>query len=317
MMHSIRNAFAGATGLLVPLLVAGAAYADPVPSQGYGLPFDASRDGHRIDWLIEVTNIFVIILFVIMCVWMLYAVLKHNKDHKAEYDHGDNKHHVAVAMGVSAVIFFVVDGNLWFNSTVDVNTIYWNFEEGEKHADVVRIEINAHQWAWDARYAGPDKKFNTADDVVTLNDIRVPNDVPVLFQIASTDVIHGFFLPNFRVKQDAMPGMITRLWIWPKKMGEYDIGCTQHCGIHHYKMKAKLTVMTKEDYSAWSKAMSNHHARGYDAKDVEAQWGWDWKRPGETSPPNPHQGKAAKKTAANQPAAIEHGTTTKTAMESN
>lgn len=284
-----------ALGALATLLVARVASADPIPEEGYDLPFDASRDGHRIDWLIEVTNIFVIILTVIMCCWMLYAVIVHNSKHKAEYDHGDSKHHVAIAMGVSALTFFVVDGNLWFNSTVDVNTIYWNFEANETHPEVVRIEINAHQWAWDARYAGPDNKFNTADDVVTLNDIRVPNDVPVLFQIASTDVIHSFSLPNFRIKQDAMPGMITRLWIWPVKIGEYDIACTQHCGTHHYKMKGRLTVMSKADYAAWSKAMSAHNARGFDVKDLSAQWGWDWKRPGEGV--KPHKD-TPKKTAA-------------------
>ena len=88
----------------------------------------------------------------------------------------------------------------------DINKVFWNFDEVEQRPDAVRIEVNAHQWAWDARYAGPDGKFNTKDDIVTLNDIRVPVDTPVLLQLASTDVIHSFYLPNFRVKQDAVPG---------------------------------------------------------------------------------------------------------------
>jgi cytochrome c oxidase subunit 2 len=292
---SLRRWLAHAMAL-VTLLVARIAAAEPIPAEGYGLPPDASRDGHRIDWLINVTNIFVIILFVIMCAWMVYAVIKHNREHKAEYDHGDSKHHVAVAMGVSALIFFIVDGNLWFNSTVDVNTVFWNFEEGEKHPDVVRIEINAHQWAWDARYPGADGKFNTADDVVSLNDIRVPVDVPVLLQLASGDVIHSFYLPNFRVKQDAMPGMITRLWFWPKETGEYDIGCAQHCGVHHYKMKGRLTVLTKDEYREWHGARSAQNARGFDPNDSAAQWGWEWKRLGED--PTVHPEKPQKKAEA-------------------
>jgi cytochrome c oxidase subunit 2 len=273
----------GWLALVVASLLSGSVLAEPVGESGMGLPRDISRDGHRIDWLIDVTNVFVGILFVIMVVWMLWAVFKHNRDHKADYDHGNSKHHVAVAMGISALIFFVVDGNLWFNSTVDVNTVFWNFEEGEKHPDAVRIEINAHQWAWDARYAGPDGKFNTADDVVTLNDIRVPKDVPVLFQIASADVIHSFYLPNLRVKQDAMPGMINRLWFVAKETGEFDIGCAQHCGIHHYKMKAKLSVLESDDFKRWTQAMSASAARGFDPKDKEAQWGWEWKRQGDTA----------------------------------
>ncbi len=269
------------------LLGTGVAWADPVPESGWGLPRDVSRDGHRIDWLINVTNLFTILLFVIMCVWMAYAVFKHNKDHKAEYDHGDSKHHIAIAMGISAVIFFVVDGNLWFNSTVDVNTVYWNFEEGEKHPEAVRIEINAHQWAWDARYAGPDKKFNTADDIVTLNDVRVPKGVPILFQIASTDVIHSFYLPNMRIKQDAMPGMINRLWFVAEETGEFDIGCAQHCGVHHYKMKGRITILEPNEYKAWHDKMSGIGLRSYDKDDKAAHWGWDWKRVGDTADSRP------------------------------
>jgi cytochrome c oxidase subunit 2 len=269
------------------LLCSALAWADPVPEDGWGLPRDVSRDGHRIDWLINVTNAFTILLFIIMVTWMVYAVVKHNKDHKADYDHGDSKHHVAIAMGVSALIFFVVDGNLWFNSTVDVNTAFWNFEEGEKDPNAVRIEINAHQWAWDARYAGPDKKFNTADDIVTLNDIRVPKGAPVLFQIASTDVIHSFYMPNLRVKQDAMPGMINRMWIVPTETGEFDIGCAQHCGIHHYKMKGRLTVLEPEEFKLWHDKMSGIALRAFDKDDEAGHWGWEWKHAGETTDGRP------------------------------
>ena len=266
------------------------AFAEPLGETSlWSLPRDLSRDGHRIDWLIGVTNIFVLILFVIMCVWMAWAVIKHNKDHEAEYDHGDSKHHVAVAMGISALIFFVVDGNLWFNSTIDVNTVYWDFEQADKSPDVVKIEINAHQWAWEARYPGPDGKFDTNDDFVTINDVRIPvglgpdgkagteDDVPVSFQLASTDVIHSFYLPNFRIKQDAVPGMITRMWLVAVEAGEVEIGCAQHCGVHHYKMKGSLTVMTEADFEAWSKRMSEQAVLAHDPADDEANWGWDWR----------------------------------------
>ncbi|MSP26061.1 MAG: cytochrome C oxidase subunit II [Myxococcales bacterium] len=277
-MNTKLKAWVSGAAALGALGYGSLAYADPIPETSiWGLPRDASVDGHRIDWLINVTNVFVGILFVIMCVWMVYSAVKHNEKHKAEYDHGDSKHHIAVAMGVSAVIFFVVDGNLWFNSTIDVNTTFWNHAAAEKHPEAVLIELNAHQWAWDARYAGEDGKFNTADDVVTLNDIRVPKGVPIVFQIASTDVIHSFYLPNFRVKQDAMPGMITRMWFTAKDAGEFEIGCAQHCGTHHYKMKGLLTVLEKEDYKRWSSELGAQRARAFDPKNNEANWGWEWK----------------------------------------
>ncbi len=273
-----------AAAALATLGFAALAHADPIPETTiWGLPRDVSAEGHRIDSLINVTNGFVLLLFVITCIWMGYAAIKHNKDHKAEYDHGDSKHHVAVAMGISAVVFFIVDGNLWFNSTIDVNTTFWNHEGADKDPNAVRIEINAHQWAWDARYAGPDGKFNTADDVVTLNDIRVPKGVPIVFQIASTDVIHSFYLPNLRIKQDAMPGMITRMWFNAKDTGEFDIGCAQHCGVHHYKMKGRLTVLEASDFKRWTLELSEQHVKGFDPADKGASWGWDWKKHTDTA----------------------------------
>lgn len=258
------------------LFTAIAAGAGPLPEGGIGLPRDVSADGHRIDWLIKVTGGFTAILFVIMCVWMALAVVKHNKDHKAEYDHGDAKHQVKFAATLSAIIFFVVDGNLWVNSTIDVNNVFWNFDMVEKDPNTVRIELNAHQWAWDFRYAGADKKFTTADDIIKMNELRVPVDTPIMMNIASADVIHSFYLPNLRIKQDAMPGMMNKMWFKSTQTGEFDIGCAQHCGTNHYKMKGTLIVMSKEDYAKWEREASAIASRAYDADDAGSHWGWEW-----------------------------------------
>lgn len=271
-----RRAYATAFGSFA-MLAASLAYAAPQPESGYGLPRDASVEGHRIDWLIKITGLFTAILFVIMCIWMLTACIKHNRNHEPEYDHGNARHQVRFAAALSAVIFFVVDGNLWVNSTLDVNSTFWNFDKAEKAPNAVRIEINGHQWAWDARYPGPDGKFNTADDIVTLNDVRVPVNTPVILQIASADVIHSFWLPNMRIKQDAMPGQINKMWFSAKDVGQFDIACTQHCGTNHYKMKGMLTVLSAEEYAAWAAEASANGARSFDANDKDAHWGWDWR----------------------------------------
>lgn len=267
-----------ALGALALLVLPAFVSAAPKPESPYGLPFDASKDGHRIDWLIQVTGIFVIVLFVIMVVWMFWACIKHNKNHTAEYDHGNSKHSIKVAFLISAVIFFVVDGNLWYNSTVDVSNAFWNYEDAYKEPGLVRIEVNAHQWLWDARYAGPDETFGTQDDIVTTNDIRVPVGAPVLVQLASVDVIHSFYLPNFRVKIDAVPGSITRLLFEAKEVGEYDIACAQHCGVHHYKMGATLTVLSPEEYQEWTQRASEMSARDFDPKSPDQNWAWAWEK---------------------------------------
>src|SRR5689334_19009697 len=112
----MRTAMALATSASVWAMT-GLAAAGPQPESGFGLPHDASEHGHRIDWLIKVTMGFVIILFVIMCIWLFTACFKHRENHEAEYDHGDARKQIRFAAGLSALIFFVVDGNLWLNAT--------------------------------------------------------------------------------------------------------------------------------------------------------------------------------------------------------
>lgn len=261
----------------VVAIALGAKVAAAYPPNRYSLPYDASVDGHHVDSLILSTGYMLGFLFIALVAWLLWASLVHNRKHEALYDHGTSKKAIRITLGMAAAIFVVVDGNLFFNSVIDLNKVFWNFEGVENKPNVVNIEINAHQWAWDARYAGPDGVFNTKDDIVTLNDIRVPMGAPILLQIASTDVIHSLYLPNFRVKQDAVPGMINRLWFEGKETGEFVIGCAQHCGVNHYKMQAKLTVLSPEDYKVWAEEASQRSARAFDPKDEEAHWGWEWK----------------------------------------
>ncbi len=250
----------------------------PVPETGWGLPDDASVHGHRIDLLMNTTSVFVGILFGVTVAWLAWAAFKHGTRRRADYDHGSGRAQVLKASILSVVIFAVVDGNLLVNGLLDLDQAFWNFDKAQATPGAVRIEVNAHQWAWDARYAGVDGKFNTADDIVTLNDIRVPIDTPVVVQLAATDVIHSFSLPNFRVKQDAVPGMINRLWFQAKKTGDFDIACAQHCGAHHYKMRGQLTVMSEADFKAWSAQAGALSQRAYDAEDPGSHWGWDWEK---------------------------------------
>ncbi len=259
---------------------AAAAFAErltgPQREAGLGLPRDVSLDGYRIDSLLMSTAVLTTILFVIMIVWLVWALVVHRDGkHKAEYDTGDGKKHVTTAVMISSAVFLIVDGNLFLNAMVDMSEAFWNFPTSD---ETVKIEINAQQWAWRARYSGTDGEWNTADDVVTLNDVRVPEKTPVVLQLASVDVIHSFFLPNLRVKTDAMPGVINRLWFQAQETGQFEIACAQHCGVHHYKMRGVLTVLSDEDYADWLRRMSAEATRAYDPNDEDARWGWEWDR---------------------------------------
>lgn len=243
------------------------------------MPRDASAHGHLIDWLIHTTLILVGILFAIMVAWMIIACVRHGRGHRALPDHGTSRRSKLVPLGIAAIVLFIVDGNLVVNSTKDMHDVFWNFARAESRPDAVRIEINARQWAWEARYAGTDGAFNTADDIVTMNDVRVPRGAAVIVQLAAVDVVHSLYLPHFRVKMDAVPGSIHRAWFEPREEGVYEIACAQHCGTNHYKMRGRLTVMSPEDYRAWERYASEAARRAYDEKDTAAQWGWPWKKP--------------------------------------
>ena len=257
-------------------LAAPAALGAPLPEQGYGLPRDVSEHGHLVDWLIHYTMAASAIIFVAVLAAMLWSAFRHGRRHQAVYTHGSRRS-VGFLLGSVGLIALVVDGNLFVRTILDMNQVFWNFAGAEKDPAAVRIEVSAHQWAWLARYPGPDGTFGTEDDVVTLNDIRIPVGVPVVVELASTDVIHSFYLPNFRVKRDAVPGMVNGLTFQARRTGEYEIGCAQHCGPNHYKMRGVLTVLGGEEYRSWLRGVEADARRGYDADDKDAHWGWEWR----------------------------------------
>jgi cytochrome c oxidase subunit 2 len=267
---TLPRLFSRAAAAAVLALSAGAARAE------IGLPRDVSLDGHRIDNLLHFTLTAIGILFTIMVVWMLIPVFQRNT--RSVYMPGGGKKTAVSVLGLAFGVFAVVDGTMLSHAFVDVNEHFWNFPMAEKTPGAVRAEVNAHQWAWDFRLAGPDGKFNTADDVLAMNELRVPVGVPVVLQLAATDVIHSFYLPNFRVKQDAVPGSVTQLWFQAQEAGEFELGCAQHCGPNHYKMRGKIVAMPRADWEAWMASASEDARRAFQADDAAGHWGWEWRK---------------------------------------
>jgi cytochrome c oxidase subunit 2 len=109
-------------------------------------------------------------------------------------------------------------------------------------AGAPEIAVTAKQWLYQFKY--PDGRQE-------VNQVRVPVGKPVKFVMTSQDVLHGFFLPSFRVMQDIVPGRYTYLWVQPLKEGKYDIYCTQYCGTGHSEMRATLVVMATKEYREW------------------------------------------------------------------
>ena len=134
------------------------------------------------------------------------------------------------------------------------------------------IEVAAEQFAWSIRYPGRDGKFGPTkielvdgtnpvgldreaqegkDDILSPNILNVPVNKPIIVNLKAKDVIHNFFLPVMRVKQDAIPGMTIPVWFQATETGKFEIACAQLCGVGHTQMRGFFNVMTQEDFDKW------------------------------------------------------------------
>ena len=111
----------------------------------------------------------------------------------------------------------------------------------------MRVYVVAKQWMWQFAYADG----HTAQD-----ELRVPVDQPVALVMTSRDVIHSFYVPAFRLKQDVIPGRMVTLWFTATTPGRYDIFCAEYCGNGHSRMRGAVIAMTDEDYATWASSRS-------------------------------------------------------------
>jgi cytochrome c oxidase subunit 2 len=282
-MNQVRRT----AGVLLPYLLVVCALAAPAlaapagPSATHRFPFpwvtspDASQDGWRSEWLFWYTTLMCVIAFTLVAAALVTFSLKYRArpGHKAAYDHGTSRQSFVGTAVLAALVFVLIDMNLVRVSQNDIREYLYNWPTS---ADVVKIEVMPQQWAWNIRYAGPDGVFNTADDVVTLNEMRIPVGHPVMLNLKAKDVIHSFYIPNFRIKHDANPGTVTRMWFQAAKTGQFEIACSQMCGWAHYKMKGDLTVLSDTDFQRWMKEAEGDAQRRFDPADKEQLWGWEW-----------------------------------------
>jgi cytochrome c oxidase subunit 2 len=114
------------------------------------------------------------------------------------------------------------------------------------------VQVTAKQFNWQVTYPGPDGKFGTADDKTLLDEMHVPVGKPIRVNLRSQDVIHSFFVPQFRIKQDAVPGREIGVWFEVTKTGKYEWPCAELCGFGHSGMRGWVFVHSAEDYSKWA-----------------------------------------------------------------
>jgi len=250
-------------GLLVVLIIASLYL---FIAQPFWFPALASEHGGRIDSLFMAVLVVSGIAFVLVQGALGYFVARYGESsgEKAAYWH-DNPKAEAFLLILTAVILTV----LVFMGQRVWASIY--FADAPQNATIV--DVTAEQFQWNFHYAGSDGQFGRTDtklitntnnigldksdpgakdDVVTINQMHAPVGKPVRVRLHSKDVIHSFFLPNFRMKQDAVPGMAIEVWFTPTKAGQFEIACAELCGLGHYRMRAFLTVEPSEDaFNKW------------------------------------------------------------------
>jgi cytochrome c oxidase subunit 2 len=251
-------------------------------SHFYQPPENISGD-FQIDSIINKTTLLAGSYFLVVVVSLLYFCVRYRdkKDgRRGFYHHGTDKMSLLVQLLVGLLVFFTVDVHLVYLSSKHLQTVFYNFpQEDPKDEKTLRVEVYPQQWAWNFRYAGPDALFNTEDDILTFNEMFIPKDKNVFVQLKAKDVIHSFSLPHTRLKQDVIPGAISRMWFKSEKAGEFPIVCAEMCGPNHYKMKAKLFVLEENDYKTWAARATKLSKADFNRTEQEKSellWGWNW-----------------------------------------
>jgi cytochrome c oxidase subunit II len=245
-----------------------------------GLPALASAHGGQIDGLIGWMHVFMLILFVGWGVFFVYCLFRFRRSRNpvANYtgvtSNASKYSEIGVAI-VEAILLFGFSIPLWA-ARVD--------RMPAEH-DALVVHVTGEQFAWNIHYPGPDGKFGRTDislldlqsnplgldrndpaakdDVTTLNQLYLPVNKPIIVRLRSKDVIHSFGVPEFRVKQDAVPGLTIPIWFVPNvttadmrsRTGnsefQYEIACAQLCGIGHARMRGFVTVVSAEEFQKW------------------------------------------------------------------
>ena len=203
-------------------------------------------------------------VFVAVCLFMAYCVwaYRYRPDRKAEYKPEDKKLEFRLtwltALGVAALL---APGLVVLNKFITVPD------------NAMKIEVVAYQWGWNYRLPGADGVLgktsvglisdenpygldssdpNSKDDIIVMDaDLHLKINQPVKIELRSLDVLHNFYVPQFRAKMDTLPGIITYYWFTPEKKGDYEILCAEYCGTGHYAMRGRVLVDEEKDYLNW------------------------------------------------------------------
>ncbi|MFI0347452.1 MAG: cytochrome c oxidase subunit II [Chthoniobacterales bacterium] len=230
----------------------------------YGMPVNASDCGIGIDHIINIIFWLTLVVFFATQSIYVYYLIKYRRrlGVKAVYSHGNN---------ALEIIWTTLPTLIFLGLAIYGNRVWYNIH-CPAPAGAINIEVTGYQFAWDMRYPGPsgilarsdvknispENKFGIdftdphAKEDFTSTELVAPVGRPIHIFLRSRDVIHAFYVPEFRLYQDAVPGR-TIAWVWfrPIRIGNFQLACSQLCGKGHYNMKAPIRILSQEEYDKW------------------------------------------------------------------
>lgn len=233
-----------------------------------GMPVAASAQAADVDRIMTLIHIVMMIMFVGWGLFFAFVLVRFRRGRQPRADYRGVRGRWAtwveagvLAAEVALLAFFSIP---FWSRNVDA------LPTGER----TQVRVVAEQFAWNVHYAGRDGRFGRTDpklvtadnplgidredpagrdDITTINELHLPIGRPVVVMLSSKDVVHSFGLPQMRVKQDAIPGIVQPVWFTPTKAGKWDIACSQLCGLGHFRMKGTYTIESPAAFEAWLK----------------------------------------------------------------
>lgn len=212
------------------------------------LPENVSSYGHQIDGIIQLITYIVGAWFILAEGVLLFFIFRYRRKEggRATYATGSTLRSLAWILVPGALI-------LAFDLGIDfAQGPVWDrikLEIPEEIEQTVRIE--GQQFVWNITHPGKDGQLDTADDIITMNQMTVPVHAKIRFELQAKDVLHSLWLPHLRLKQDAVPGRTIPGWFEVTRAGTFPIACAELCGSGHGIMRGQLHVLEREDYDKW------------------------------------------------------------------
>ena len=232
-----------------------------------GLPPQASAHAADVDRLIVLLHWMMAILFVGWGAFFLYTLVRFRQSANPKADYAGVKSHNSSYLDV---VLALVEAVLLIGFAIPAWATRVNQLPAEGESTVVHVV--AKQFEWHIHYPGPDGMFGrtaielitptnaigldrsdpaAADDLATINQFNMPVDKPVIVHLSTQDVIHSFAIAELRVKQDVIPGQEIPVWFVPTLTGNFEINCSQLCGLGHYRMRGFVSIQTESEFQDW------------------------------------------------------------------